>query len=954
MRHPHPELAMKPLAAAVYAALTFAMTGITHAQQAPSTPAAASPAAKKDEKKEVEKIDKVEVTGIRASLEKSIAVKREAETNIEVVTAEDVGKMPDKNIADALSRLSGVNVQFGGALAMDEAERVSIRGTSPNLNLVTVNGHALSSGDWHVGDQGSSGRSVGFGLMPSQLIGRSIVYKTGQADITEGGIAGTVDIQTRKPLDFRKSFTAEVALGAVYATLPKKTDPQVSGLLNWKNDDGTFGVLVQGFREDRHLRRDGQETFGFNVITAAQATASGNANLAGKRIPGSLNSALFEGVREREGGYVGVQFKPNRMWDIGFSAFRATLQADNYNSSAFALPFTLLNNGYVIRNARIEGDVVVSADIVRPTTLNANTQVPGFQFDHNVRQGAKSLSSFYDFDVTFRPTDKISVRGRAGYTEGSGVTNSQPSLTFVVVNPNVSYTINTDRPTDYRLTNGFTGAPINLGTTASYVQVSNTGASVKSSDEETYWHLDGEYRLNIGPITNVKFGGRGAKHERQYDVIGARWNAQDGPTGPITPSPFISIPGFSVVTNIVPTSQIPVPATAYPSNYASGLNATFPRELFRFDSGQIRDFANRYVNWNTPDARILTSGYTVEEENSALYLMGEFDADRLTGNFGVRPTNTKVRSLSYQALPNGTGVGQCVPLQPCNVPGAIVGSRFATYLPQVVETDHSTVLPSLNLRYAAPNNVIIRGSASRTIGRPNYNELAGAVALNNTLLTGSSGNPLLKPITSNNLDASVAWYFGRRAYVSASVFQQELKNYVKAGTSQVEFFNTNTGTNSLYTVTSRIGANAKLKGIEAALEMPIAAGFGIITNYTYVDGKDQDGVKLLGTSKNTFNLIGYYEDDKFSARLAYNYRDDYAIGFVGNGTNTPTNGVHMYKGYGGVALSMSYKIYKDVSITFDGNNLTDPVRSTYYITENAPGYWHKSGRQYFVNVRAKF
>ncbi|MGL5002455.1 MAG: TonB-dependent receptor plug domain-containing protein, partial [Casimicrobium sp.] len=144
------------------------------AQTAPATDA---------EKKRVDRVEAVEVTGIRASLQRSIQAKKDAETNVEVVTAEDVGKMPDKNIADALSRVAGVNVQFGGALAMDEAERVAIRGTSPNLNLVTVNSHALSSGDWHVGDQGSSGRSVGFGLMPSQLIGRSVVYKTGQADI---------------------------------------------------------------------------------------------------------------------------------------------------------------------------------------------------------------------------------------------------------------------------------------------------------------------------------------------------------------------------------------------------------------------------------------------------------------------------------------------------------------------------------------------------------------------------------------------------------------------------------------------------------------------------------------------------------------------------------------------------------------------------------------------------
>ncbi|PZR60136.1 MAG: TonB-dependent receptor, partial [Stutzerimonas stutzeri] len=114
-----------------------------------------------------QQLESVVVTGIRASLEKSMTAKRNANTNVEVISAEDVGKMPDKNIADAISRVPGVNVQYGGANAMDEAERVAIRGTAPSLNLVTINGHAVSAGDWHVGDQSAgnavSSRSVGFG-----------------------------------------------------------------------------------------------------------------------------------------------------------------------------------------------------------------------------------------------------------------------------------------------------------------------------------------------------------------------------------------------------------------------------------------------------------------------------------------------------------------------------------------------------------------------------------------------------------------------------------------------------------------------------------------------------------------------------------------------------------------------------------------------------------------------
>ncbi len=110
---------------------------------------------------------------------------------------------------------------------------------------------------------------------------------------------------------------------------------------------------------------------------------------------------------------------------------------------------------------------------------------------------------------------------------------------------------------------------------------------------------------------------------------------------------------------------------------------------------------------------------------------------------------------------------------------------------------------------------------------------------------------------------------------------------------------------------------------------------------------------LLGTSRNTATLIGWFENDKFSARVAWNQRSDYAIGFVGNGTNTPNNGVHYYKGSGTLSLSMNVKISENLRLSLDANNLNNPVRHTYFITENAPGYWHQSGRQYFLNLRMK-
>jgi iron complex outermembrane receptor protein len=149
--------------------------------------------------------------------------------------------------------------------------------------------------------------------------------------------------------------------------------------------------------------------------------------------------------------------------------------------------------------------------------------------------------------------------------------------------------------------------------------------------------------------------------------------------------------------------------------------------------------------------------------------------------------------------------------------------------------------------------------------------------------------------------------------------------------------------------------DAKIHGLELAGEMPIGAGFGVLANATYVDGKDADDQPFLGTSKVTYNLQGYYEDEKFSGRLAWNWRSDYAIALLANKPGVTTVvGTHRYVSGGSLSASLSYKILPNVSIHLDGNNLLNPVRRTYYINESAPGYAHEFGRQYFLNVRAKF
>src|SRR5712675_852366 len=251
------DLYMNRIAFAVKSALGLVMLAppvLVHAAAAPDTA-----------------LEEIVVSGIRHAVEESLEAKRGATTVEEVISAEDIGKMPDKNVADSLARVPGVTISSASANegGFDENDRVSMRGTNPSLTQTLVNGHGIAAGDWFVLNQVQQvGRSVSYTLLPSELVSQVVVHKSSQASLVEGGVAGSVDIITRKPLDFTKPFTLEASVGAVYSDLPRKGDGQYSALGNFKNDANNFGVMLQLFSETRHLRRDGIEVLGYEQIGA--------------------------------------------------------------------------------------------------------------------------------------------------------------------------------------------------------------------------------------------------------------------------------------------------------------------------------------------------------------------------------------------------------------------------------------------------------------------------------------------------------------------------------------------------------------------------------------------------------------------------------------------------------------------------------------------------------------
>ena len=462
----------------------------------------------------------VVVSGIRASLQQSLNVKRNAAANVEVITAEDVGKMPDKNVADSLQRLPGVNISASaaGSGGFDENDRVSLRGTAPSLTQTTINGHALSSGDWFVLDQvgGAVGRSASYSLLPSEIVGQVIVHKTPTADLIEGGVAGTVDIITRKPLDFKQPLSFEASAQAVHATLAGEDRPAgTARLVNWKNADRTPSALCcKASPKNASLRRDGQELLQWGQISPTSKIAAAHPDLANVWYPRLIGSSLFEQVREAQG-------RPGRRCNSSRTAtFRSTprssrslLKASNYNRNYMT---DMLGSG------AIGGDVSPDSYTVRNGTLTsasfankgtaANTAALRYRRQHQSRRRLRQ-------DAVPRPRRQVarqqrpdSLTAKGGITRGTGATPAQGVYEGDVNNSGVSYQLN-------GLGNPATVKFPSIEHRQLHRHDRWTGCSAPRrrprSDEEKY----GADRCRVsaskpGRCASIKFGFRGTEHKR--------------------------------------------------------------------------------------------------------------------------------------------------------------------------------------------------------------------------------------------------------------------------------------------------------------------------------------------------------------------------------------------------------------------------------------------------------
>ena len=863
--------------------------------------------------------DQIIITGIRASIQASLNAKRSNDMVSEVVTAQDIGKFPDKNVADSLGRLTGVNVVTGSAAAggFGENSAVSIRGTDPTLNLTLLDGHSIATGDWFVLDQTSGGRSFDFSLLPSEIVGELEVYKSSEADLPEGGIGGTINLHSRMPLDLPSGTFSLTAQGN-YNDLAGKWEPQVSGLVSWKNADHTFGILAAAFYQKRDFRRDGQEFLGYTSYN--DFGGSGETAIA----PNLIGEAYFRQQRVRKGGTLAIQWKPSPTFEVALNGIYTRMDANNVNTNSMAwisrtaggnsTPGSPLDalTAYTIKNG-----VVTSATWANTTA--DGTPVNG-RVQDDIFRDALSSTWVLNLDATWRPTPALSVTGQVGYTKGKGET-SDTYAWETYWQTGVSYSI--DGKTASVQYPGLPSDPTSPAYLDNFYSWS-WGGHITSPDKETYAKADLEYSVNNGWLRSLKVGARYTNHEHSLDYIAYSWPGN----------------GLYSGTQLVNLGTVFSGQTT-PSNYGDALgdfpgyslaNQQLVLQELGTNGGRIFDFY--------PQA-----SFSVKEKDTAFYAMARFDNDSSwRGNIGVRAVHTDLHTIQYTGTP--TPDQQRVNSIFCPGPS---GNDPGGCGIEPVHHSYWDILPSANFTYDIQPDLLLRLSAARVMSRPGYAQLAGAFTLNDTILTGTAGgNPNLKPTRAWEFNGGLEWYFGKQSLLSATLFYLDIQSYITQQTFTAFYTTLQHPQGATFTITGPVnGPGGTNKGIEINWQQPIAYGFGVLANYTYSDAKNRNGGPIDGNSKNTFNVTGYFENSLLSTRLAYTYRSKFQSGID---RATP-----MWQGnYGQLDGSLIVHLNKHFDVTADAQNILNHKLYYFVGDPSIPRAYYNNGRTFWVGGKVTF
>lgn len=840
-------------------------------------------------------VSEIVVTGYARSLQRATTLKREADHSLDAVTAEDIGKFPSLNAAEALQTVPGVTLdrQRGQGLF------ISVRGLGPQFQNVELNGRSVAINEL-IENGGAQGRNFRFEVLPSELVSSIEVVKAPTADMNDGALGGNIDVHTFRPLDL--GSRAAVSVRASYNDLAEKTDPSVSGLYSWNNADRTLGVLVSGLYDERTVRNDRFFNFGW-VLDRFTPAANGGLP-AGLYAPTRTRPTIELEDRERASGSIALQWRPNDDFqtDFDFLITRLDVDFDEFGLDIYPDDRTFRQPVFRAGTRRVVGDTIVAGTIdnvrwmaSRETSLNRHDlQVWGLKQTWTPGEWTVTGDLTYSYARSYHPDGLATTRNRISYFA---------PLTF-------------DFSRGYQKVGILTG-PVDYNDPANYLGDAFDYTRKDSRDTDQAAKLDA-YRTFDGVLTRIAFGAQYREREREYirrDIV---------------LNTLLGVPVSTLGSNFVTT----LPFT----NFLSDFGGDSPRSWVAPSRTAFYDrLYTDAVRNQAPSAADLRSSFEVEETVSAAYVRGDFGFDvgtiPVTGNLGLRYTQTEQEA-------RGT---------------LVIGT---TPTPAAFPKTYDDWLPSLNLRAELTDTLVARAAASRVLTRPNLVDIAPRITVSRDSPTASGGNPDLEPFLATQADASLEWYFAPTGSLTGAVFYKKLDDYITAANTTIQVPGrgdillsslANGGEAKL------TGFEAAYNQVFDFLPAPFD-GLGLQASFTLVDVESEftSGARtitdeLIGLSKTSYNLVAFYERDRVQARIGYFWREKFLSG-AGSTTQAQT----FVDDFGSLDGSISFDVTDIYAVTLEATNLTNAYKFTYAGTTDRPSEINDYGRTLTLSLRARF
>jgi len=813
----------------------------------------------------------VTVTGARASLATAQDIKYHASGVVDPVIAEDIQRLPDISVSEALQRVSGVQITRDRG----EGGTVTIRGLVQVET--TLNGREVFTA--------GSGRSLNFADLPAELMSAMHVHKTPSSDQIEGGIGGLIDLRTRRPFDFQ----GPVATGTLrwaHASLAGEGAPQYALLLSnrWRVGDGEVGALFTFSHQERAWRED-QRSAGSPVVR--------NDLVPGQPViaRNGTSNTVSSGTRVRDTASWALQWRPASNVELytegvatGFRTRQDSWQVNTGTSSTFVPGSAALLAG--------------TNDVRSVTWTNAPVSILSFARDtvDRTAQGAVG-GSWTGGDLTLKADlsrlKSVNNLYFAGPTFGATAANVTQDQSGGEPNATVSGTSLRD--------------PANLTATGvAYRRVPFEGALNAA-------RFDGDYKLHGGIFQSLSAGVRFAHRKA------------DNGSGLVFGDTAVNLPasGLAALMTSSPNGDF----------LAGNLgNARDPQAL-RGSYGITADL---------PQAGNPLSTWRIAEDTLATYTSLAFAAPSwpVDGKLGLRMVRTRTQVDGFQSLPSANTVG-----------------------PIDVDSTRSNWLPSLHLRYEPQDGLLFRLAASRSVTRPNFDQLSPSLTLNRNSVNpeqnrGNAGNPTLRPIQARNLDLTVERYFSPHHSVYLTGFFKRVEGFIGTVSTTEQH-----GAETYQVSRPYNTAGASIRGLELGYKQFFTtlpgwlSGLGFMGNFTYVGSRTPSAllgqdVPLENLSPRSANLVGMYEKGPHSMRLAYNWRSRYRssiASFVGVGA------LPVYtEAYGWLDASWVWRVDRHTTLAFEGSNLLRTVRRSYYGTASRVESVWRNDLQLAVSVSWRY